>query len=323
MAASRLHHRLEQKQRIEARGGNVDVFAAIHALDLPVLLRPLEGLLGAYISDPAPGVLITTQRPMAIQRFTAAHELGHFCLDHQPSLDDETILRRMAATSAPAMDFQEVEADAFAVGFMMPQWLIAWHCERQGWTGETLARPSTVYQLALRMGASYSATCYTLARYNLLPQNRVQDLLKTQPKQMKTALLANYQPQDYRGDVWLLTERDANTRIDGSRNDLFVLRLEEHSGGGYLWNIDQLRESGFAIVGDAVEDVDSEGVGGPVVRRVTAAAREANRGTLVLDERRPWEPDEPLASLAVDYDFTGPEEVGLSRAERRIRLEAA
>ena len=49
--------------------------------------------------------------------------------------------------------------------------------------------------------------------------------------------------QDYRGDVWLLTERDARARIDGSFNDLFVLRLEEHSGGGYLWDIDQLKQS--------------------------------------------------------------------------------
>ncbi len=323
MAASRLHRRLTQHALIEARGGNVDVFAAIHALDLPLLLRPLDGLLGAYISDPVPGVLITTQRPMAIQRFTAAHELGHFSLQHQPSLDDETILRRMAASSAPADDFQEVEADAFAVGFMMPQWLVVWHCERQSWTARELARPSTVYQLALRLGASYRATCYTLGRYNLLTASRVQDLLKTEPRQIKSALLANYRPTDYRGDVWLLTERDADTRIDGSRNDLFVLRLEEHSGGGYLWNIDQLRASGFAIVGDAVENMDGEGVGGPVVRRVTAASLEAGRGRILLNERRPWEPDEPLASLAVDYDFTGPEEIGLSRAERRILLEAA
>lgn len=323
MAASRLHRRLPQREAIEARGGSVDVFGAIHAVDLPLLLRPLEGLLGAYISDPAPGVLITTQRPMPIQRFTAAHELGHFFLQHQPSLDDETILRRMAASGAPAVDFQEVEADAFAVGFMMPQWLISWHCERQGWTAAELASPSTVYQLALRMGASYTATCLTLGRYNLLAANRVQDLLKTEPKQIKTALLSSYRPQDYRGDVWLLTERDADTRIDGSRNDLFVLRLEEHSGGGYLWDLEQLRSSGFAIVGDAVEDLDGEGVGGPVMRRVTATTLDASRGTLVLDERRPWDPNEPIASLAVDYDFTGPEEVGLSRAERRILLEAA
>ena len=82
-------------KRSSSRGGNVDVFGAIHAIDLPLLLRPLQGLLGAYLRDPAPGVLVTTQRPMSIQRFTAAHELGHFSLRHDPSLDDESILRRM------------------------------------------------------------------------------------------------------------------------------------------------------------------------------------------------------------------------------------
>ena len=323
MAAGRLHRKLRYRDLVAERGGNIDVFASIHSLDLPLLLRPLDGLLGAYISEPTPGVLITTQRSMAIQRFTAAHELGHFSLRHSPSLDDESILRRMAVSSASSSDFQEVEADAFAVAFMMPSWLIAWHCERQGWTGEELARPSTVYQLALRLGASYTATCLTLGRYGLLESHRVADLLKTEPKQMKTALLADHRPQGYRGDVWLLTERDAGTRIEGSSNDLFVLRVEEHSGGGYLWDIDQLRYSGFAIVGDSVETSDLEGVGGSVVRRVTAVSRDAGRGTLAIDERRPWNPNEPLTSLVVDYDFTGPEQIGLSRAERRVLLEAA
>src|SRR5258708_31543446 len=132
MAAERLHRSLGLRNQIKLRGGNVDVFAAIQTLDLPLLLRPLQGLLGAYLRDPAPGVLVTTQRPMSIQRFTAAHELGHFSLWHDPSLDDESILRRMPISAQPSGDFQEVEADAFPVAFMMPRWLIGWHAERQG-----------------------------------------------------------------------------------------------------------------------------------------------------------------------------------------------
>ena len=58
---------------------------------------------------------------MSIQRFTAAHELGHFTQGHRPSLDDESILRRMPITSQPSDDFQEVEADAFASAFMLPR----------------------------------------------------------------------------------------------------------------------------------------------------------------------------------------------------------
>ncbi|MHB0670027.1 ImmA/IrrE family metallo-endopeptidase [Roseomonas mucosa] len=323
MAAARLHLSLNVRATVQARGGAVDVFGAIESLDLPLLLRPLQGLLGAYLSDPAPGVLVTTQRPMAIQRFTAAHELGHYAMKHRPSLDDESILRRMPMTGQPAEDFQEVEADAFAVGFMMPRWLIQWHAARQGWTMDDFQRPNRMYQLALRLGASYEATCWTLVRHQMISTAVARELQKTQPREMKVALLEDYQPQDYRGDVWLLTERDAGTRIDGSRNDLFVLRLTEHSGGGYLWNIDQLAASGFAIVRDATEAIDSDGIGGPVIRRVTAAPEEGSRGSLQLDERRPWEPDPPLSRLQFDFDLTGPEEEGLSRAERRRLLEAA
>lgn len=323
MAAARLHQQLDLRQQIEAAGGNVDVFAAIHALDLPLLVRPLKGLLGAYLNEPAPGVLVTTQRPMSIQRFTAAHELGHFRLRHQPSLDDESILRRMPLQAQPAADFQEVEADAFAVEFMMPRWLVASHAARQRWTVPDFRRPSAVYQLSLRIGASYEATCWTLARHNFIRPTQVRELLQIQPREMKVALLEAYQPQDYRGDVWLLTERDAGAHIDGSRNDLFVLRLEEHSGGGYLWDIDQLKESGFAVVRDDLHAIDADGVGSPVIRRVTAAPPDTYRGRLAIDERRPWDPDPPLATLAVDVDLTGPEQEGLSRVERRRLLEAA
>lgn len=337
MAAARLHQRLAWRDGIEAHGGNVDVFGAIHHIDLPLLLRPLKGLLGAYLSEPSPGVLVTTQRPMSVQRFTAAHELGHFSMQHQPSLDDEGILRRMplaglpdvpregspAAAAGGPVDAQEIEADAFAVEFMMPRWLILWHAARQGWTSVDFRKPACVYQLALRIGASYEATSWTLVRHGLITRATARQLLNAEPKEIKAALLTPYRPSDYRGDVWLLTERDAGTRIDGSRKDLFVLQLEEHSGGGYLWDFDRLKASGFAIVRDEVEASDVDGIGGPVMRKVTAVTAEPYRGRIAFDERRPWEPDEPIASIEVDVDLTGPEEEGLSRVERRSLLQAA
>jgi Zn-dependent peptidase ImmA (M78 family) len=169
--ASRLHAQLHTRDSVEKQGGNIDVFGAMLLVDLPLLVRPLQGLLGAYISDPIPGVLITTKRPLSIQRFTAAHELGHFRLGHEPSLDDESILRRM--TSIPRLsrlgpEAQEVEADSFAVTFMMPLWLVQWHCLRQNWRKDNLRNPRIVYQLSLRMGASYEAMTWTLQRYNLI-----------------------------------------------------------------------------------------------------------------------------------------------------------
>ena len=323
MAAARLHRKLGLRETIEARGGSVDVFEAIHAVGLPLLLRPLQGLLGAYLVNPGPGALVTTERPMSIQRFTAAHELGHFLMGHRPSLDDETILRRMTTSEdSSTADLREIEADAFAVAFMMPRWLFLGHAARQRWTAEDLSRPDRVYQLALRIGASYEATCWTLAGHRLIAEPVARELLRTRPRQLKAKLLEPDEPPDDRRDVWLLTGRDAGTRIDGSRNDLFVLRLEEHSGGGYLWDIGQLRASGFGIVRDELEVLDGDTVGGPVIRRVTAAPTGPCRGRIALDERRPWEPDQPIASLGMEIDLTGPEEAGLSRAERGHRLEA-
>lgn len=326
MAAGRLLRELGVQDRIQERGGNVDVFAAFQKVNLPLLIRPLKGLLGAYLNDPDHGVLVTTERPMSIQRWTAAHELGHYTLKHKPSLDDEDVLRRMPM-SAPAIggDFQEDEANAFATAFLMPRWLLVWHAQRQGWTVDDFHKPSIVYQLSLRLGASYEATCWTLARNNFLAPGDAEAILKTKPRALKAELLGTHRPANYKGDVWLLTERDAGIAIDGSRNDLFVLRLPERAGGGYLWNIEQLRQSGFAVVKNETEayDEDDEAIGGPVIRRVTAESPEAHRSRMLIDERRPWDPDPPLKTLAVEYDFTGPEVAGLSRAERRSLLDVA
>ncbi len=323
MAAGRLHQQLGSRDRVEREGGNIDVFDAILQLEVPFLLRPLKGLLGAYLREPTPGVLVTTQRSLSIQRFTAAHELGHFRLNHEPSLDDENILRRSPFVAQPGYGLQEVEADAFAVAFLIPRWLIAWYCERQGWRAADFTEPHIVYQLSLRLGASFEATWRTLQRYKLITTATARDLGKVQVRQLKAALLEDYQPPNYRCDVWLLTERDAGTSINGSRNDLFVLRLEEHSGGGYLWNTEELNQSGFAVVHDAREGADEEGIGSHTVRRVMAILEEAQRGRVSLDECRPWQPSDPLSRLELAYDLTGPEEEGLSRAERRRRLEAA
>jgi Zn-dependent peptidase ImmA (M78 family) len=324
IAAGRLHRELGLRERIKAQqGGNIDVFGSIVALDLPLLLRPLKNLLGAYLRDPTHGVLVTTQRPLSMQRFTAAHELGHYYIGHKPSLDDEDILRRSPFAAQTQQDLQEVEANAFAAAFLMPRWLIAWHGERQGWHGADYTKSDIIYQLALRLGTSFEATCWTLQRYKLIDPAAARQAVAAPVRQLKEALLQEYQPADFHRDVWLLTTRDAGTVIAGSRTDLFVLRLEEHSGGGYLWDVEQLKASGFAIVQDACEAIPPETIGSHTVRRITTTLDSAQSGRVALDERRPWQPAQPLNQLVLFYDLTGPEEEGLSRAERRLILKTA
>ena len=322
MAAARLHHNLGTEERVIQEGGRVDVFEAAALLNVPLLFRPLEGLLGAFLNDPIPGVLVTTRRPLSVQRFTTAHELGHQQLGHKPSLDDESMLVRSPFVARPAYPLQEVEADAFAVTFLMPRWLITWHCKHQGWIGPALQRPNVVYQLSLRIGASYQATCWTLARYKLLSAPTAKRLAEIEPRGIKSELLAGYEPPDFRGDVWALSEVDRGMTISGSRSDLFVLRLPEHSGSGYLWNFDQLQSAGFVLVRDEREEPVEDAVGGHVTRRVTALSRERQQGELQFSERRPWQAAAPVNTFSIRYDLTGPEQEGLSRIERQRLLEA-
>ena len=69
---------------------HVDVFAAISALGLELAIVDLDGLLGAMLPHGQGGVLITSQRSSRVQRYTAAHEIGHWMLHHPgPSVDGE------------------------------------------------------------------------------------------------------------------------------------------------------------------------------------------------------------------------------------------
>ena len=84
-----------------------------------------------------------------------------------------------------------------------------------------------------------------------------------------------------------------------------------------------MQESGFAIVSNEIEAIETDSVGDPGIRRVTAMPPEEYRGRLVLDETRPWDHNQSFSRLELDLDLTGPEGEGLSRAERRRLLEAA
>lgn len=323
MAAERLHRQLGSRRQVELGSPNVDVFGTIVHIGIPLVLRPLEGLLGAYLRWPASGILVTTRRPLSVQRFTAAHELGHFQLNHAPSLDDEGMLRRSPIADDSECALQEVEADAFAMGFLMPRWLIALHAKRQGWQLNCFSKPHVVYQLSLRVGASFEATWRTLWRYNLITSSAVTALENTKIRDLKKALLRNYVPPDYRRDVWLLTERDADASISGSQHDLLVFRLVEHGGGGYLWDARGLERAGFSLVGDVREKIDDIGIGNPISRQLTVALRQPKEGKISLTQCRPWQPRKPLTRIDLTYNLTGPEREGYSWAERRRVMDTA
>lgn len=213
-AAHTLHRDLGLREPLErSGGGRVDVFGVIAKLGATLMFQPLDKLLGAYVPSEEPGVLITTKRPLPVQRFTGAHELGHLYMRHQSSLDEEDILLRAPFSTRSHVARQEREADAFASMFLAPAWLLALIVQRQQWSAECLADPVTVYQLSLRLGTSYTATCHVLERHRAITRSQRERLLSVEPKAIKRNLLDGYEPPDWRSDVWLLTGRDEGKSV--------------------------------------------------------------------------------------------------------------
>jgi Zn-dependent peptidase ImmA (M78 family) len=343
--ADRLHKEYDTEARAKSGEGRIDVFGMLVDRDIPVMFRPLKNLLGAYLDDPSQGVIVTTQRPLPIQRFTAAHELGHAALGHKASLDNQDILTRQlfvteanfdaqeislwsrassSSTTAVAKanhDFREIQANAFAIELLTPQWLIVEHMNRQGWNRDRLTDPLIVYQLALRMGSSYSATCYALQECKGIDRATCEKLLGVKPKAIKQRLAKPYEPDSWYGDVWLVTERDDGMVLEGSRSDLVVVRMPEHANSGYVWSFGELVDAGLAIREDGRVSEDTKHIGGIVFRNVIAEAQDGASGHVKLREVRPWQPKgEPLNSMELDVQLFGPMEAGWHPAQREEAL---
>jgi len=320
LEAARLQRELELKEKIDFSGGRVDVFTSVIDRGAQLIFKKLEGLLGAYIPVPAPGILVTTERPLAIQRFTAAHELGHFTLNHRGSLDGEEILHRSPVVGS--YDSNEIGADAFASEFLVPEWLIDYHAHKQHWSSESLKNPANVYQLALRVGVSYEAVCWILLKHKLVVRNVIDGLLAVERKAIKQQLLGGHSLPNWFPNVWVLTEKDQGSIIYGEPDDVFVVRLKEHSGSGYLWNIEQVAAAGFAMVSDERRPAGKEGeIGGAVERVLMARSEQPLIGNIDFVETRPWDRADVFGHFSFAYDFRGKEH-GLPRAARE-RLVAA
>ncbi len=315
--AAELHTELGLRDRLAHGDGPVDVVDVVREFGLFLLFRPLTSLLGAYLpGDRSAGMLVTTMRDLHVQRFTAAHELGHHVLEHKvASLDAD--VGYVARGERTGHDYQELEADSFAAEFLLPKWLMVAHARRHEWGKANLREPDVVYQLSLRLGVSYSATCWALLSNRLVDRVTLEALLKTQPKECKQRALPDFKPESWRRDVWLLSERDRGLRVLGNPGDMLVLCLQEHISGGFVWDITPIASAGFQIEKDDRRDIASGQIGSPVTRRLIVQG--AAQGRIRLEERRPWSRDDASHNtFELDVAMLGSEPEGLPRSERAL-----
>ena len=317
--AAELHRELGLRERLRDGKRPVDVFDVAQRIGLLVLFRPLVGLLGAYVPTPgSDGMLITTRRNLHIQRFTAAHELGHYVLRHKAiSLDTERDIGFVARGETASHDPQEFEADAFASELLLPKWLLVAHARRHRWGTSDLTRPEVAYQLSLRLGVSYAATCWALAQNDLIRRTTAQQLVATAPKASKQRALPDIVPENWYPDVWELSEHDRGVHVLGNPDDFLVLALRERVASGYTWDTEAMTSAGLTVERDERDTRHPDAMGGAVTRRLIV--KGPAQGRVHLEERRAWEPQQSsLNTFELDLALIGAEPEGLPRAARAV-----
>ena len=145
----------------------VDPFAAIDQLGLNLVIADLDNLLGAVLPHGNGGVLITSRRSVHVQRYTAAHEIGHWILHtDQLRLDgDEQVLGLPSSR-------RERQAQLFAAYFLMPPPLIQAAVSRHGLRRGAI-RPEQVYLVSRDADVSYEAATRRLATMKLIDSSEI------------------------------------------------------------------------------------------------------------------------------------------------------
>lgn len=223
-AAAEAHEELGVNPRRQ-----IDIFAAIRDAGLELLFRPLRGVSGLYVPAGrgiAAGVLVSSHHPLSRQRFTAAHELGHFWLNHEASIDPET---EIGLRAAGPLDPMEMVAEAFAAWFLMPPELADTALEELGFDRPRGAVHA--YAMALRLGTSYQATVAQLPSLKLVATREARGWAGIPLKEIKEELSAGVPMDSYRGDVHVLGTTDTETDIRVAPGDRLALNLPGETGG--------------------------------------------------------------------------------------------
>ena len=207
----------------------IDVFELCERLGLWLAFFPLDGLLGAFIPEGTGGILVTTQRPVTVQRYTAAHELGHWRLGHAegPVLDGE----EHVLGSSP--NESEQLAQIFAAALLMPPPLIFGTLERLG-VGDIVS-PVDAYSVAREAGVSYEAAVRQLANLEIIDPHLVAELMKMTPLRIKADIARGRRPVIGTADVWPVDEHWDGHRLAVRVDDEVVISLPENRSTGYRW----------------------------------------------------------------------------------------
>jgi len=142
-------------------------------LGLRVMLMDLEdGVSGLLITKPgAASIVVHSADAVARQRFSIAHEIGHFFLNHQFESGEHVHVDRgyrishRDQKSSSGTDLKEIEANQFAASLLMPTTLVM---NSVGALDTKELRDEHVTQLAKEFNVSEQAMTIRLSVLGLL-----------------------------------------------------------------------------------------------------------------------------------------------------------
>src|SRR5207245_3162073 len=102
------------------------------AIEIRITYEPFEQELSGVLVKAKDCVVIgvNSAHPLTRQRFTIAHEIGHFMLAHPGEMFiDQTVRQRAVVIrrdgrSSEGTDRHEIEANRFAAELLMPRWMV-------------------------------------------------------------------------------------------------------------------------------------------------------------------------------------------------------
>ncbi|MQY27236.1 ImmA/IrrE family metallo-endopeptidase [Nocardia aurantia] len=302
MQAARLHQQMHTPY-----DRPVDVFGLTQRLGLWLATQPLDHTYGFYLSEgPSAGIVLNSNHPETLQRYTCAHELGHHLLGHGSRTDDSNTVDR----NSDDLALKELQAQVFAAALLMPAPLVNRTLQRLGITGVPGA--PDIYAASRDMAVSYTAALWGLAQLKKLDFGLLRALEKSGAKSAKDALRGGPAVTDARADVWIVdnTDRDAvHCRV----GDEIHLHLPEDLSTGHTWTIDHDTEPAPAPSALGMHLQWDGGTGLGMTPAAPAAVRPRSAGLDILtDIHQPATRPQPAAGTQ-DYSLFDLDSAGEDR----------
>jgi Zn-dependent peptidase ImmA (M78 family) len=272
----------------------VDIFDVVRSAGLVLAFRPMSSKVSATLvrEGGIAGIIINANHPLSRQRFSAAHEFGHYEFGHKSVIDCGEDLFRHGLV----LNDQEKLAESFAAWFLMPYPLVLSTVRQLGIIKITTA--TEVYQISLRLGTSLSATAFQLRNQKFLSPEEFDEIASAIPAKIKRSLLPDDGLVNTRNDVWMVDEHDNGREYIGRSGDRVVVALDEIPTSGRSWIQESQADPTIVLRSDKYESSEVAGdcVAGGSVRRhfefeISGPEEGTAHGCLVLRNATPWRED--------------------------------